>query len=76
MTESDGTPLDYFKRAEDYNQNGVPDTQLLYRGKSMFNTDAPAYELPEMKPSKLEYSGGGSVKRVKIKSLPNNWKSQ
>ena len=76
MTESDGTPLEYFKRAEDYNQNGVPDTQLLYRGKSMFNTDAPAYELPEMKPSKLEYSGGGSVKKVKIKSLPNNWKTQ
>ena len=76
MTESDGTPLEYFKRAEDYNQNGVPDTQLLYRGQSMFNTDKPAYELPEMKPSKLYYSKGGSVKRVKIKSLPNNWKSQ
>jgi hypothetical protein len=76
MTESDGTPLEYFKRAEDYDQNGVPDTQLLYRGQSMFNTDKPAYQLPEMRPSKLDYSKGGSVKRVKIKSLPNNWKSQ
>lgn len=43
MAESDGTPLDYFTRAEDYNQNGVPDVRLLYKGKSMFNTDAPTF---------------------------------
>ena len=57
MTESDGTPLDYFKRAEDYNQDGTPDVKLFYKGQSMFK-------------------GGGSVKKVKIKSLPKNWKSQ
>jgi hypothetical protein len=38
MKKSDGTPLEYFKRAEDYDQDGVPDTKLFYKGKSMFAT--------------------------------------
>ena len=59
MTESDGTPLDYFKRAEDYNQDGTPDVKLFYKGQPVFKE-------------------GGSVKRVKIHSLPKaqdgiNW---
>ena len=57
MTKSDGSPLDYFKRAEDYNQDGTPDVKLFYKGQPMFKE-------------------GGSVKRVKINALPNNWKTK
>lgn len=35
MESSDGTPLDYFKRAEDYDENGIPDIGLKYKGKQL-----------------------------------------
>lgn len=37
MTKSDGSPLEYFKRAEDYNQDGIPDVKLFYKDQAMFN---------------------------------------
>jgi hypothetical protein len=36
MNASDGSPLNYFKRAEDYNQDGTPDVKLFYKGAPMF----------------------------------------
>jgi hypothetical protein len=36
MNASDGSPLNYFKRAEDYNQDGTPDVHMIYKGNMMF----------------------------------------
>jgi len=36
MVESDGSPLNYFKRAEDYDLDGKPDVRLIYKKKEMF----------------------------------------
>jgi len=58
MTNSDGSPLEYFKRAEDYNQNGVPDVQLFYKNQSMFDTDVPQFNAnmsPEQHALFLQY---------------------
>ena len=36
MNASDGSPLNYFKRAEDYNKDGIPDVNLIYKGENVF----------------------------------------
>lgn len=76
MTESDGTPLEYFKRAEDYDQNGTPDVNMYYKGKTMFDTETTPAGTPQPKLTRGAFATGGSVKKVKIKSLPKNWKTQ
>jgi len=36
MNNSDGSPFNYFKRAEDYNQDGIPDVKLFFRNEQVF----------------------------------------
>ena len=36
MNNSDGSPFNYFKRAEDYNQDGIPDVKLFFRNEPVF----------------------------------------
>lgn len=36
MNNSDGSPFNYFKRAEDYNQDGIPDVKLFFRNQLVF----------------------------------------
>ena len=36
MKKSDGSPLKYFLRAEDYNLDGKPDVGLIYKKKNIF----------------------------------------
>jgi hypothetical protein len=36
MNNSDGSPFNYFKRAEDYNQDGIPDVKLFFRNEEVF----------------------------------------
>ena len=36
MTNSDGSPYQYFQRAEDYDLDSIPDVGLEYRGKKLF----------------------------------------
>ena len=64
MIATDGSPLEYFKRAEDYDQNGVPDVNMYYRGKTMFDTETTPAGTPYKK------QGGSVIRKVKIKRLP------
>jgi LysM repeat protein len=54
MEESDGSPYQYFQRAEDYDQDGVPDVHLNYRGKQMFQDGV----------SELGYSDGSPYRNA------------
>jgi hypothetical protein len=41
MINSDGSPLNYFKRAEDYDQNRVPDVSLYHHNNKLFAVGGP-----------------------------------
>jgi hypothetical protein len=66
MRRSDNTPLEYFKRAEDYNQNGVPDVNMYYRGKTQFDTETTPAGTPQAKLTRFAFQTGGSNFKTKL----------
>jgi hypothetical protein len=57
MNNSDGSPFNYFKRAEDYNQDGIPDVKLFFRNKQVFKQGGS-----------VTLNTGGEQHRIYVKS--------
>jgi hypothetical protein len=57
MNNSDGSPFNYFKRAEDYNQDGIPDVKLFFRNEPVFKQGGG-----------VTLNAGGEQHRIYVKS--------
>jgi hypothetical protein len=57
MNNSDGSPFNYFKRAEDYNQDGIPDVKLFFRNEPVFKQGGS-----------VTLNTGGEQHRIYVKS--------
>lgn len=79
MNNSDGSPLNYFKRAEDYNSDGTPDVKLFYKGKEQFASggkiDPVKSEYNPLNPQPLEFNSGvpnfDIYSSIKYNPIPN-----
>lgn len=61
----DNDPLSYFKRAEDYDQDGTPDVSLLFRNKKLFKTGGSLKDsLPCNKPQR---AAAGKLQKYTVK---------
>jgi hypothetical protein len=72
MKKSDGTPLEYFKRAEDYDQNGTPDVNMYYRGKTQFDTETTPAGTLQPRLTRAAFADGGPNFKTKLSSKEEN----